>query len=167
MIAYLLIILGVMMRVLPHVPNMAPVAAVALFSGMYLNKKMVPWIPLAIMAISDLVIGLHDVFMYTWGSFLIIGLMGMWMRDKRSSTLAIGGSVLASVVFFVITNFGVWLTWYPRTLDGFLNCYIMAVPFFGNALIGNAVFMFVLYWTYEFARRPIANTRFSKVLLAN
>ena len=84
MMVYILIILGFLLRLVPHVPNMAPIAAIAIFSGAYLNKKLVPWVPLAIMVASDLIIGMHDVVLYTWGSFIVIGFMGMWLKNKLS-----------------------------------------------------------------------------------
>ncbi len=80
MIVYALIVLGFMMRLLPHMPNMVPVAAISLFAGAYLNKKMVPWVPLLIMAVSDLFLGLHEVFLYTWGSFILVGFVGVWLK---------------------------------------------------------------------------------------
>ncbi|MEA3489896.1 MAG: DUF6580 family putative transport protein [Candidatus Omnitrophota bacterium] len=165
MIAYLLILVGFMMRLVPHVPNMAPVAAIALFAGTYLDKRIVPWVPLAIMVISDLIIGLHGVFLYTWGAFILIGYMGMWLRDRRTPMAIFGATVFSSLVFFIITNFGVWLAWYPRTLEGFATCYIKALPFLRNTLMGNVLFAFVIFGSYELARRLVGETRYRKVLL--
>ena len=100
MIAYILIVFGFMMRLLPHAPNMVPVAAIALFAGVYLNKKITPWVPLLIMAASDLIIGLHDMIFYTWGSFILIGYIGVWLRGRRSWKNIFLTSVFSSLLFF-------------------------------------------------------------------
>ena len=166
MIAYVLIIIGFMMRLLPHAPNMAPVAAIAIFAGAYLNKKIVPWVPLAIMVISDLVIGLHGVVLYTWGAFIIIGYMGMWLRQRKTPLAIFGTTVFSALLFFVITNFGVFLAWYPHTWQGIVTCYIKALPFLRNTMISNVLFAFVLFGAYEFARKLVGESRFRNVLLA-
>ncbi|RKY41842.1 MAG: hypothetical protein DRP85_04875 [Candidatus Makaraimicrobium thalassicum] len=167
MIAYLLIIAGFMMRLLPHAPNVAPVAAIALFSGAYLNKRVVPWVPLVIMVISDLIIGLHDVVLYTWGAFIVIGYMGMRLRERRTPAGIFTAAVFSSLVFFVISNFGVWLAWYPHTGGGFVACYVRALPFLRSTLIGNILFVFALFGAYELARKLAVRTRFRNVLLVN
>ncbi|MGB2601091.1 MAG: DUF6580 family putative transport protein [Candidatus Omnitrophota bacterium] len=167
MIAYILILIGFLLRLVPHMPNMAPVAAIALFAGAYLDKRIVPWVPLAIMMISDLIIGLHGVFLYTWGAFILVGFIGMWLKERRTPANILGATVVSALLFFVITNFGVWIAWYPRTLDGLVMCYIKAIPFLRNTMAGNIVFAAVLFGSYELARKLAENTRFRRVLLAD
>ncbi|MFH1552124.1 MAG: DUF6580 family putative transport protein [Candidatus Omnitrophota bacterium] len=167
MIAYILIIIGFMMRLLPHVPNVAPIAAIALFSGAYLDKRVVPWVPLVIMIVSDMIIGLHDVFLYTWGAFILIGYIGMRLRQRRTPGRIFTTTVFSALVFFVITNFGVWLAWYPHTWEGVVTCYIKALPFLRNTMAGNILFAFVLFGSYELARKLAERTRFRNVLLAD
>ena len=167
MIAYILIVFGFMMRIIPHTPNIAPIVAIAIFAGAYLNKKVVPWVPLAIMVTSDLIIGLHGVVVYTWGAFIIIGFMGMHLREKRTPLGIFSTTALGALVFFVISNFGVWLAWYPHTASGFVNCYVMALPFLRNTMISNILFAFVLFGCYELARRLVGEARYKDVLLAN
>ncbi|MFH1665653.1 MAG: DUF6580 family putative transport protein [Candidatus Omnitrophota bacterium] len=165
MIAYILIVMGFMMRVLPHAPNVAPVAAIALFSGAYLNKKLVPWVPLIIMAASDLIIGLHSVVAYTWGSFIIIGYIGMWLGKHKTPGFIALASIGSALLFFVISNFGVWLSWYPHNVDGFIACYVNAVPFLRNTMASNLIFTFVLFGAYELAGKLVKDGKFRDVLL--
>ena len=165
MIAYLLIILGFTMRLIPHVPNMAPVAAIALFSGCYLNKKISPWVPLAIMIIADLIIGMHEVVLFTWGSFILIGFIGMRLKEKRTPIRILGFTLGGALLFFLITNFGVWMVWYPKTAAGFIDCYVKALPFFRNTMVGNSLFAFVLFGGYELARKLAEGSRFRDLLL--
>ncbi len=165
MIAYALIVLGFVLRLLPHAPNFAPVAAIALFAGAYLDKRMVPWVPLAIMAASDLVLGLHDVVLYTWGAFIVIGFMGMFLREGRTPMRVAGMTVLSTLVFFVVTNFGVWLTWYPLTAQGLLDCYIKALPFLRNDLAANLLGALVMFGAYEFFNKTVTAPKLRAVLL--
>ncbi|MFC1480091.1 DUF6580 family putative transport protein [Candidatus Omnitrophota bacterium] len=167
MIAYILIIIGLMMRFIPHVPNGAPIVAIAIFAGAYLDKRVVPWVPLAIMIVSDLIMGLHDVVLYTWGAFILIGYIGMRLRERRTPGRIFTTTVFSALLFFVITNFGVWLAWYPHTWEGIVTCYIKALPFLRNTMAGNILFAFVLFGSYELARKLAERTRFRNVLLAD
>ena len=166
MILYILILFGFFMRLIPHMPNFAPIAAIALFAGVYLKKKYVPWVPLAIMIISDLVVGMHDMVLFTWGSFILIGFIGLWLRERKSVGNVVLASVFSALLFFVISNLGVWLVWYPNTLSGLASCYIKAIPFLRNTMAGNLVFSFVLFGSYEVARKFVAETKYKTVLLA-
>jgi hypothetical protein len=165
MIAYILIIFGLFMRLFPHAPNFAPIAAIALFSGAYLDKRIVPWVPLAIMIVSDLIIGLHGVIFYTWGSFILIGFIGMWLKNRRTPANIFSATVFSAVLFFIITNFGVWLAWYPHTWEGLSACYIRAIPFFRSTVLGNLVFSLALFGSYELAKKWIGESKYRPVLL--
>ena len=167
MLAYLLIALGFFLRLVPHAPNAVPVAAIALFAGSYLDKRVVPWVPLAIMIISDLIIGLHDVVFFTWGAFALIGFMGIFLKKHRTPAAIFGATVFSSFIFYIISNFGVFLAWYPHTFDGFVTCYVKALPFLRNTMAVNIVFSFILFGTYELARRMVENSRLRYVLLTD
>jgi hypothetical protein len=167
MIAYILIIFGFLMRIVPHMPNFVPVAAIALFAGAYLDKRIVPWVPLAIMIASDLIIGLHGVIFYTWGAFIVVGYMGMWLKENKTPGNIIAASLISAIFFFVVTNFGVWLSWYPHTWEGLTACYIKAIPFFRNTLAGNLFFVVVFFGAYELARKLISGAKYRAVLLTD
>ena len=161
MIALMIVIIGIAMRLVPHPANVAPVAAIALFAGTYLNKKWALWVPLAIMIISDMVLGLHDVVPFTWGSFLLVALLGTWLKQHKNVRNIGFASVTASVAFFLITNFGVWLFWYPATLRGLAQCYTLALPFYRNTFIGDILYVVVFFGIYECATRLVRNTRYA------
>lgn len=147
-----LIILGILSRFLPHPANFTPIAAIALFAGAKLNKKIAPFIALAIIVISDLFIGLHDVIVFTWGSFFLISLIGIYIRNKKGVTPIVRGALLSSIIFFIVTNFGVWIIgkWYEPNLNGLIRCYTLALPFFRNTLIGDLFYTGVFFGVYEF-----------------
>jgi hypothetical protein len=153
------------MRILPHEANIAPVAAIALFSGAYLDKKIGPWVPLLIMMVSDLIIGLHGMVLYTWGAFFIIGCMGIWLKERRTPVNIFGAAVFSSILFFTLTNFGVWINWYPHTVAGITDCYVKAIPFFRNSLISNIIFSLVFFGIYEEISNKVGNFKIRTVLI--
>lgn len=139
-------------RILPYLPNFAPIGALALFSGVYLSKKYALVIPLAAMVISDFFIGWHSLVLFTWGSFALIGVIGWSVRKRKNVFTILGGSLAGSILFFLITNFAVWAftPLYTRTISGFIQCYIMAIPFFRNTVLGDLFYVGVFFGLYEF-----------------
>ncbi|MDI6591921.1 MAG: hypothetical protein QME61_03240 [Patescibacteria group bacterium] len=152
-IVLLLIFIGVSLRLLPHPPNFAPIAALALFGGVYLNKKYALIIPLLAMLASDYLIGFYNfkLMASVYGSFLLIGLIGLWLRKHKNFGTVIGSSLAASTLFFIITNFAVWAftVWYPKTLSGLIWCYTLAIPFFKNTILGDLLYVSVFFGAYE------------------
>lgn len=147
-IVVLLVLFVVVSRVLPHPPNVAPVAAVAIFAGVLLPRRWALSLPLAAMIVSDLFIGLHDVVAFTWGSFVLIALLShKFARGNYTPLTVLSSSLGASTLFFVVTNFGVWLMsgMYTRTFTGLLESYYMAIPFFRNTLIGDLAYVTIFY----------------------
>ena len=145
-----MIISGVVARLLPHAPNFTPIAAIALFGGVYLNKKYALILPLIAMFIADLFIGFHDTMIYVYGAFLLTGGIGLWLRKHKSGGVVIGASVVSSLLFFLITNFGVWAQgMYARDLSGLMQSYVMGLPFLKNTLLGDLFFVGVFFGSYE------------------
>ena len=167
MLAIILILAGAFFRFLPHAPNVNPVAAIALFGAVTLStKRLALIVPLCIMVLSDLFLGLHDLVAFTWGSVVLISLFGIALRGTRKTTVVLFGSLASSLAFFLITNFGVWLSgWYPLTLAGLQTCFINAIPFFRNFLTGTLAYAIVLFGTYELAARTIKNKKLVRALL--
>ncbi len=169
MLALMLIIIGIFLRFLPHTPNVTPVAAIALFGAALLpTRRLALLVPLALMITSDLFLGLHDIVAFTWGSVILISLIGWSFKKSSKLSLVLGGSLASSALFFVITNFGVWaMGWYPSTLEGLKNCYMMAIPFFRTFLAGTLVYASALFGAYALAARLIRQTKFARVLLTD
>jgi len=151
MLAFILLALGICSRFLTHAPNLTPVVAVALFAGVYLNKRYALIVPLFLMVLSDIFIGFHDTIAFTWGSVVVVALLGFWTREHKNFKTILGASLLSAVVFFIVTNFGAWLSpLYPNTLEGFVQCYVAAIPFFRNTVIGTLLYSAVLFGIYEY-----------------
>jgi len=157
-------------RLLPHPPNLTPIAAMALFGGAHFASPIAAFaVPLSAMFLSDglLGFGLHPVMPFVYGSFAVTVCLGRWVRRRRSP-LAVGmAAVTGSVVFFVVTNLVVWLVGdlYPRTFDGLVTCYIAAIPFFRTTLAGDAFYTVVLFGGFALAQRyfPALDERSSPV----
>ncbi len=143
-----LVLAAALLRILPHPPNFAPVAAMALFAGAHLdNRKLAFLIPLIAMALSDVVIGLHDGLVLVYVCMCIVVAIGMQLRGRIGLLTVTGGALASSVIFFVITNFGVWLTsgMYPLTMSGLVACFIAAIPFFHYTIAGDLFYAGVLF----------------------
>jgi hypothetical protein len=153
-LAAFLILAAAFSRLLPHPVNVAPIAAMALAGGVYLDKRFALLVPLIALVLSDLVIGLYPILLFVYGSFLLIGLLGLWLKSHKKPLPVFGAALLSSILFFVITNFGVWIIGpetYPRTLPGLVECYTAAIPFFKNTVAGDLVYTGVLFGMFELA----------------
>lgn len=164
MLAIFLIIFGILSRFLIHTPNFTPIAAIALFSGIYLSRKYAIVLPLAIMIISDIFLGFHNTIPFTWGSMILIAFLGLAVQKQKSFATLLGSSVVSAILFFIVTNFGCWLFWYPHTFGGFVNCYTLAIPFFRETLLSTLVYSGILIGIYEFVASKVKNTRLATVL---
>lgn len=157
---YFFIFAAVMLRVLRHYdiinlpPNFAPIAAMALFSGTYfLDRRQALIVPIAAMLISDAFIGFYNLFIMlsVYLCFLLSAVIGFYIKKNKNISNIIGGSLLSSVVFYLITNYAVWaFSWlYPQTFAGLLQSYIMAIPFFRWTLLGDLFYVTMLFGSYE------------------
>jgi hypothetical protein len=166
MLAISLIVVGILLRFAPHAPNFTPVAAIALFSGATLSRKKAFIVPLALMLASDAVIGLHNVVFFTWGAFVLITLLGLGLQKRFSALKTVSFALISSLGFFIISNFGVWLMgWYPHTLSGLLQCYIMALPFLRDFTVSTLIYSAVFFGAYELIARSVKNKKLAAVLL--
>ncbi len=157
-VAVTMILIAAFSRLLPHPPNFTPIAAIALFSAVYLDRKAAMIIPLLAMLASDYVIGFYGTIGWVYGSILAVGLIGFWLRGRRTIGTTALATLGGSVLFFIVTNFGVWYSQevtYPHTLAGLASCYVAAIPFFRNALAGDLFFVALLFGSYELMRRAL------------
>lgn len=144
-----MILAAVLSRLVPHPPNFAPIGALALFGGaQFADKRAAFLVPLAAMLLSDLVIGFYAHMEWVYGSFALITCIGLWLRAHRRAWGIAGASLAASTLFFLITNLGAWVnstTTYAQGLSGLVACYVAAIPFFGNTLLGDGFYCLVLF----------------------
>ncbi len=148
-----LILAAAFSRLIPHPMNFAPITAIALFGGIYFDRRVAPLLPLTALMISDYFLGFYSGIVWVYGAFLLVTLLGMSVARKKSLVTIAGSTVAGSLLFFVVTNFGVWQSGmlYPMTMSGFIECYAAAIPFFRNAIAGDLFYVTVLFGSYEAA----------------
>ena len=151
------------------IPNFSPIGAIALFGAAYFSRKWLAFaIPLAAMWMSDLLINnmlyprlfpdYYDgnfawgVSWWVYGAFAVVVLIGFALLKHVKVKNIVLASVLTAIVFFLVTNFGVWAggTMYPKTAAGLGACYVAAIPFFWNTLLSNLLFSGVLFGAYSY-----------------
>lgn len=159
---FTIILLAGLSRLLPHPPNVSPITALALFGAVYLDRKHAFTVPLIAMMISDYFIGFHSEIFWVYGSFILVGFIGLWLRGRHNLTKTIGATLAGSVIFFLVTNFGVWLgpmRLYPQTFAGLIECYTAAIPFFRNSVIGDLFYVGAMFSIFEISNRLLPSLR--------
>lgn len=163
-----MILLAAFSRLIPHPANFAPIGAMALFGAAHFKSKWAAFlVPLLALWLSDLVIvnvlyaGYYKTFTFFYGGFYWIygtialtTLMGLFTLRKINIGTVAGSSIAASLLFFIITNFGVWpgSSLYTQDLNGLIACYVAGIPFFGGTLSGNLFYSAVLFGGYALAQ---------------
>ena len=162
-----LVAIGILGRVIPHPYNFTPMTAIALLSAhAFKNKWVAIGIPLISFWMSDIIInnfiyaGYYENFrifspgvLWIYGSIACIALMGKFSLNKVSATKIGLSSIAGSTIFFILTNFGVWAIsgMYAKSFIGLTQCYALAIPFFGGAILGDLLYSAILFSTYSFA----------------
>ena len=155
---YLIVALAVAARFIPGASNFSPVYAALLFGGVYLKKRDSIWFPIVLLAASDFLLNslvYNTPFQWTqsfnWVGFAAIAMIGWWLQKRISVGNVLAASIAGPTVFFLISNFAVWLGGglYPPTLGGLETCFVAAVPFYGNSLVSGVLFSGILFGAYE------------------
>lgn len=151
-----LIIVGVSARFLSSVPNFTPIIALTLFAAAYLPRKLAFLAPVGIMLISDSFIGSYSLglMLVVYSSLLLIVGVGFYLKKNKSWASILTTSALGGVLFFLVTNFGVWIftPWYEKSVAGLTHCYFLALPFFRNTLVSTLAYSSVFFLSYEFVQ---------------
>jgi hypothetical protein len=135
-----LIVLAILTRLIPHPPNFAPITGIALFSAINFNKRYLKFFaPLISLLIFDFIIGFSLINIFVYLSFIVIVFIGNHFKKIKLKSI-----LISSIVFFIISNFGVWLIGYPKTIYGILMCYTAAIPFLINTILGDLFYSYIL-----------------------
>ena len=138
-------------RIIPHPWNFTPILATGIFSGFYFKKfYLSSLIVLLPMFLGDLYLGFHNTMFFTYISLAAAVGFGLLIKQFKILEIFLSG-ILSSVCFFIITNFGAWITleMYEKNLEGLINSYVMAIPFFQNSLISTFLYLFGIKIFYE------------------
>ncbi|MBC8214296.1 MAG: hypothetical protein H8E71_06640 [Candidatus Marinimicrobia bacterium] len=153
-----IILLTVLSRFIPHPPNFTPVIAIGLFGGAYFNRKILAIaVPMVAMFVSDYFLGFHTSMIFVYLSLTIIVGFGILLQSKLKIGTVIGASIGSAILFYLITNFGVWAigAWYPKTIDGLIACYIAGIPFLKNTSVSSLLYTGVIFGAFELLKRTV------------
>ncbi len=165
---FLLTIVSLFSRLMPHLPNMTPLGATALFNGAKIGRPWSYLLPLAILFVSDLIIGFHNTMPYVYLGFAITVFLGeKFLHGEHVVRKSAVVAIVSSLLFFFITNFGVWATgtMYPMTLEGLIHCYFMGLPFLRNMVAGDVAFAVGFFSLYQYAEQRQIVTKLDKTIL--
>ncbi len=151
----IIIVLGLLTRFLPHPPNFTAIGAMALFGAAYFsNKKLGLFLPLSVLLVTDLLMevfkpgtGFYSSQIFVYTGMALIGLVGFKLRNKKSVLPIAGGALGGSIIFFIVSNLGVWFVsgMYPLNFGGLVACFGAAVPFFHWTVLSNLLFSGVFF----------------------
>jgi hypothetical protein len=154
---YVLIALTVLLRLIPHPFNLAPVGALGLFAGAYCSPRFAWLVPLLALGIGDALSGGYDsiVMLFVYAGFLGGPVIGrLLLAQHRTPLRFVGSTLIAATVFFIVSNFGIWAAgMYPATFSGLVDCYVNAIPYFGTTLTGDFAYGVFLFGAAELAQR--------------
>ena len=151
-------------RLIPHPWNFTPVLATGIFAGFYFKQFYLSlFIVILSMFIGDLFLGFHSLMFFTYAALAIAVVIGLYVKHFKFTEILYSG-LASSVCFFIITNFGAWLThgMYAKNFSGLMQSYVMAIPFFHNTLISTLLYLFLFKILLEFIvnKKKIFKTSF-------
>jgi hypothetical protein len=165
----LMIVAAASLRLVPHPPNFSPIDAMALFSGAYLGRRTIAFaVPIVALLLSDLVIGGYPGMLFQYVSVALIVLVGMTALASVTILRLIGTALFSSLLFFVISNLGVWLVsgMYAHNLGGLADCYVAAIPFFQNTVAGDLFYVALLFGGFALLQKLVPSLRAGEAQLA-
>ena len=140
-------------RFVPHPPNFTSLLALSFYIPALIGIRYLPSLIVSFI-LTDFIIGFHSVSLFTWGSVLIVGLISKFFISSLMTRIT--GSLIGACIFFIVTNFGVWsLGSYGYTIEGFLICYTLAIPFFTYNIISTLIFSVIIESVYKFKNKFI------------
>ena len=148
---FTLIIIAVFSRLIPHPWNLTAIGSVALFAGAFLKPRSLAFVvPLCAFLITDLILGVHNTMLFTYAAVAICSFLGIRYLQKPRVVTVLGMSLASSLIFYAISNFGVWVMGdlYPLNTLGFVNCFVMALPFLQGQVLGDLLHSALLFGSY-------------------
>ena len=140
-------------RFIPHPPNFTSLIALSFYVPALLGLKFLPFVLLSFI-FTDIIIGFHNTLLFTWGSILLIGLISKYFMNSIKKRLI--GAIIGAILFFIITNFGVWTSgFYGYSFNGLIECYTLAIPFFLNTLVSTILFSTLIEFIYNFLSKKL------------
>lgn len=161
-----LFVLLIASRLITEIPNFTPTIALVMFTGYLIkNRYLAILVILSSQIISDLYIGIYSSMVFVYGAYVLIAaLMPTIIKSFNIKSMLIA-SFISPTLFYIITNFGVWITgsMYPLSIAGLLSCYVAGIPFFDESLISTVLFTVTIYFGLKYTiKKPDAVTLVKK-----
>jgi hypothetical protein len=129
-------------RFLPHPPNFTNLIALSFYVPLLFGRKYIPLVFFSFV-ITDLFIGFHKTIFFTWITVIVIGYASVYFRGIIKNRVK--GIIVSLMTFYILSNFGVWLSgMYTYDISGLINCYIVAIPFFGNTIFSTIIYSSII-----------------------
>lgn len=152
----LMILTAAFSRMIPHPWNFTAVGAMALFGGAVIQSRILSLIvPVTALLMTDFILGFHSTMLFVYVPLVLTVMLGWNASNYKSPARVAGLSLLTSLLFFAVSNFGVWLVGglYPVNSSGLISCFVAALPFFDNQIFGDLFFSGVLFGGYAFLKK--------------
>ena len=147
----LFVFIATFARLIPHPPNITPITSLALFSGLMFQRRWLSiLIPLVAMFLSDMVLGFGMISLWVYTAFVMVTMLGWVLKQMNAKSI-----FLSSLIFFIVSNFGVWFMEYPHTIEGLTTCYTLAIPFFGYSIVGDLMWGYIIKHSHKLVESKI------------
>ena len=146
-------------RFIPHPPNFTNLLALSFYVPLFLGISFIPVIIFSFL-VTDLYFGFHSTLFFTWGSVALIGYLSVYFKGSTAKRFL--GVSSAAILFFIVSNFGVWVSGgYGYTMGGLINCYILAIPFFWGTLSSTIIYAIIIEFAYKIYLKSYKKIRVS------
>lgn len=151
---YAILILATLLRLIPHPYNVTPIASIGLFAGTWCDKRIAWLIPLIPLFISDAIGGFYNPFvmMFVYAGIALSAVVGRLLLARKRTFTRFGSAIfINAMIFYLVSNFPIWIVYYPNTMAGLVDCYVKAIPYFGYSLVGDSVFVILIFGLHYLA----------------
>ena len=151
---YFILVLAALLRLIPHPYNITPIGSIGLFAGTWCDKRIAWLIPLIPLFIGDAITGFYSplVMLFVYAGFAFSAVIGRLLLARKRTFTRFGSAVfINALIFYLVSNFPVWIVYYPNTMAGLVDCYVKGIPYFGYSLVGDSVFTVLIFGLYYLA----------------
>ena len=145
-------------RLIPHPPNFTPIIAMAVMSGFFFRNIYLSLTTLFIsMLLADIFIGFYNNMLFVYLSLLLISIIFFKINYKINYKNLLIFAFTGTLIFYLISNFGVWAmgSLYEKNMNGLINCYFLAIPFFKNSIISTIIFSYATFFAKNYMEKKI------------
>jgi hypothetical protein len=155
---YIFLTLATLLRLIPHPWNMTPIPSIGLFAGSWCDRRVAWMMPLIPLLIGDLITGGYNplimVFVYT--GMALSAVIGRLLLSRKRNLLRFAGAITTNaLLFYLLSNFPVWWVYYQHSITGLIECYLKAIPFLGYSMLGDSLFVTLIFGTHYLAQKSL------------